>query len=110
MAEKFTLNQLGATWKVKLIDCISDQVVSTTNIDTVSIEFTKYNGAKFSKPALLVEDVPDNPGEFFIQYRNIPPEESILDLLGSWTYQGAGILIDGSNFRTSERRIFWVVS
>lgn len=108
MAERFTLDQLGTTWKVKLIDCISDQVVSTANIDTVSIEFTKNDGVKISKDATLEEDLPDNPGEFFIQYRNIPPEVSILDLLGDWTYQGAGVLIDGSNFKTSERRIIWV--
>ncbi len=107
MAEIFTLNQLGTTWKVKLINCISDQVVTTANIATQSIVFTKNNGIKFSKVAELVAD-PENVGEFFIQYRNIPPEDSILDLLGDWTYQGAGVLIDGSNFRTSERRIFWV--
>jgi hypothetical protein len=104
-----TLDQLGTTWKVKLIDCISDQVVTTTNIASQSIEFTKSDGTKISKPATLEEDT-ENSGEFFIQYRNIPPEESILDLIGSWTYQGAGILIDGSNFRTSERTVFWVVS
>ncbi len=109
MAEQFTLNQLGVTFKVKLINCLSDQVVSTTNISTVSIVFTRTeNGTKFSKDATLVADT-ENPGEFFIQYRNIPPEESILNLMGMWTYQGAGILIDGSNFRTSERKIIWVV-
>ena len=107
MAEIFTLDQLGTTWKVKLINCLSDQVVTTTNISTVSILFTKSNGAKFSRDAELVAD-PENVGEFFIQYRNIPPEESILDLIGHWTYQGAGVLIDGSNFRTSERKIIWV--
>jgi len=95
---------------VKLINCISSQVVTTANIASQTIEFTKPNGTKFSKDATLVEDLPDNPGEFFIQYRNIPPEISILDLIGDWTYQGAGILIDGSNFRTSERTVFWVVT
>jgi len=108
MATKFTLDQLTTTWEVKLIDCISDAAFDVSSIDTVSIVFTKNNGVKISKDAELVEDLPDNPGEFFIQYRNIPPEESILDLLGDWTYQGAGVLIDGSNFKTSERTIFWV--
>lgn len=88
---------------------MSNQVVTTANIDTVSIVFTKPNGVKFEKTATL-EDDPENPTEKFIQYRNIPPTESILDLIGNWTYQGAGVLIDGSNFRTSERTIFWVVS
>ena len=105
----FTLNQLGGTFKVKLINCLSSQVVSTANIESVSIVFTKTDGTVFSKDAELVADT-EKPGEFFIQYRNIPPEESILDLIGLWTYQGAGILIDGSNFRTSERKIMWVVS
>lgn len=109
MVITFTLNQLGTTWKVKLINCLSSQVVSTANIDTVSIIFTKPDGTIFSKDAELVPDT-ENAGEFFIQYRNIPPEESILDLIGSWTYQGAGVLIDDSNFRTSERVIFWVTS
>lgn len=108
MAIEFTLNQLGSIFKVKLINCISSQVVTTANIASVSIEFTKPNGLKFSKTATLEADI-DNPGEFFIQYRNIPSETSILDLLEDWTYQGAGILIDGSNFKTSERTIFWVV-
>jgi len=109
LAIRVTLDQLGTTWKVKLINCISSQVVSVDNISSVSILFTKTDGTKFSKTATLEAD-PENAGEFFIQYRNIPPEISILDLLGDWTYQGAGILIDGSNFRTSERKIFWVVS
>ena len=109
MAIRFTLDQLGGTFKVKLINCISSEVVTTTNIASQSIVFTKSDGTKFSKDATLEEDT-ENPGEFFIQYRNIPPEISILDLIGHWTYQGAGILIDGSNFRTSERKIMWVVT
>lgn len=106
MAEIYTLNQLGTTWKAKVTNCISNQPVTTTNIASQSIVFTKPNGVKIVKEATL-EDDPENIGEKFIQYRNIPPEISILDLIGHWTYQGAGVLIDGSNFRTSERKIFW---
>ena len=103
-ATQFTLNQLGVTFSVKLFDCESDSEFSTANIDTVSIVFTKSDGTQFSKNGALVEDG-SNPGTFFIEYRNLPPEESILDLLKNWTYQGAGVLIDGSNFKTSERKI-----
>lgn len=83
-------------------------MVDTGNIASVSIVFTKPDGTKFSKDATLEVDT-ENPLEFFIQYRNIPTEESIFDLLGHWTYQGAGILTDDSNFTTSERTVFWVV-
>ena len=109
MAVIVTLNQLGLSFKVKLTNCISNQVVTTGNITSQTIDFTKTDGTKFSKAATLEPDVA-NPGEFFIQYRNIPPESSILDLIGEWTYQGGGTLNDGSNFRTSERKIFWVVT
>jgi len=107
MAEIFTLDQLGTLFKVKLTNCISNQVVTTANIASQSILFTKPDGIKFTKAATLEDDL-DNPPEKFIQYRNIPPEDSIFDLIGDWTYQGAGVLIDGSNFRTSERKIIWV--
>lgn len=108
MATQFTLDQLGIIFRVKLTDCISSTPVTTANISSQSIEFTRPDGSKFSKPATLLADVA-NPGEFFLQYRNIPPESSILNQIRDWTYQGAGILTDGSNFKTSERKIFWVV-
>ena len=108
MATSFTLGQLTVSYEVKLINCISDTPFDVSDIATVSIEFTKYDGTKFSKPATLVDDT-ENPPDKLIQYRNVPNETSILDLLGSWTYQGAGVLNDGGNFKTSERKIFWVV-
>lgn len=111
MAEEYTLDQTGTTWKVKLINCVSGSVVTTTNIDTVSIVFTRSNGSTFSKDADLVEDT-QNEGTFFIEYRNLGSEESIFngdDDLGLWTYAGGGVLIDDSTFRTSEKTIFWVV-
>lgn len=100
---------MGIIFRVKLIDCIASIPFDIDQIIDQSIEFTRPDGSKFSKTATLLSDV-DNPGTFFLQYRNIFPEESILDLIGSWTYQGAGILSDSSDFRTSERTIFWVVS
>lgn len=108
MATKFTLGQLTTTWEVKLTDCISDTAFDTSQIDTVSIVFTKNNGIVFTKDATLITD-PENPTEKLIQYRNIPPELSILDLIGNWSYAGAGVLINGGNFRSSEKKIFWVV-
>ncbi len=84
-------------------------VYDTNSISTVTIEFTKPDGTTLSKDATLITD-PDNTGEFLIQYRNIPPETSILDLSGQWEYAGGAILDDGgSNFTTSETTVFWVV-
>ena len=108
MATTFTLNQLTVPYEVKLINCISDTPFDVSQIDTVSIVFTKYDGTVFSKPATLITD-PQVPADKLIQYRNLPPEESILDLIGSWTYAGAGVLTDGGSFRTSEKKVFWVV-
>ncbi len=109
MALIFTQDQLTVTYEVKLTNCESGVVFNTSSIDTVSIVFTKNDGTKLEKEAELVADT-ENPGEFFIRYRNIPPDESILDLLGSWSYAGAGVLVDGGNFVTSEKKVFWVVS
>lgn len=107
-ATKFTFGQLTTTWEVKLIDCISDTPFDISKIDTVSIVFTDNDGTVFSKDATLIPD-PEAPTEKLIQYRNLPPEESILDLLGSWSYAGSGVLLDGGTFRTSETKVFWVV-
>ena len=40
-AEQFTLGQTSTIWEVKLTDCLTSQVIDTSNISTVSIEFTK---------------------------------------------------------------------
>ena len=109
MALIFTQDQLTVTYEVKLINCSSNTPFNTSDIATVSVVFTKPDGTKLVKAATLVVDT-QNPGQFFIQYRNIPPETSILDLLGGWSYAGAGTLIDGGSFVTNEKQIFWVVS
>lgn len=108
MALELTLNQLSVIFKVKLIDCISDVPFLLTDIATVAIVFVRTDGTTFSKVGTL-EDDPENAEQKFIQYRNIPPETSILDMIGSWTYQGAGTLNNGGEFKTSERAIMWVV-
>lgn len=108
MALVFTLDQLTTTWEVKLTDCDTGLARDTSNIASVGITFTKSNGATFTKTGTLITD-PDVPAEKLIQYRNIPPEESILDLVGKWEYAGFVILTDTGSFRTSERKVFWVV-
>jgi len=108
LALNFTLNQLTTTWEVKLTDCSSGQVRITTDISSVGITFTKVDGTTFTKTGTLIDD-PQAPTEKLIQYRNIPPEASILDLLGSWTYAGFVVLTDTGTFRTSEKKVFWVV-
>lgn len=105
----FTEDQLTVTYEVKLFSCATDTVFDTDDIDEVFIVFTKPDGTKLTKDADLVEDT-ENPGTFFIQYRNIPPDDSILDDTGGWSYAGAGDLIDGGHFVTSEKQRFWVIS
>ena len=108
MALTFTLDQLTTTWEVKLTDCSSGQVRDTSDISSVGITFTKSDGTTFTKTGTLITD-PSAPTEKLIQYRNIPPETSILDLLGEWEYAGFVVLTDTGSFRTSERQVFWVV-
>lgn len=107
MALIFTLLSGSVTFKVKLLNCETGGVFDINDVATQQIDFIKPDGTKFSKTGTLEEDTA-NPGEFFIQYRNIPPEDSILDLIGDWTYQGAGTLNNTSPFRTSEKKVFWV--
>lgn len=108
VCDQYSLDQLGVKFEVKLIDCESDTPFDTGDIVSQTIVFYKPDGTKFSKVATLVEDLPDNPGEFLIQYINTTPEESILDLIGSWEYAGAAILTTGDNLQSSQRKIFWV--
>ena len=109
MAVTFSLNQESGKWRVKIIGD-GGEPFDVNDIDTVSIVFYKPDGTRFVKPGELVEDLPDNPGEFFIQYINDPPEESILDLIGKWEYSGAGTLVvTEAFFETSQRAVFWVL-
>lgn len=108
MALTFTLDQLTTTWEVKLTDCLSGDVRDTADIASVGIVFKKNDGTRFTKIGTLISD-PEAPTEDLIQYRNIPPEISILDQTGSWEYGGVVELIDGGNFKTSQRKVFWVV-
>lgn len=108
MALTFTLDQLTTTWEVKLTDCTSGDIRDTADIDSVGIVFKKPDGTRFTKIGTLIPD-PDAPTEDLIQYRNIPPEISILDKTGDWEYGGFVVLLDTGTFKTSERQVFWVV-
>ncbi len=106
--DKFSLDQQDVQWKVKLLDCQTDTVYSLTDIEDVFITFYKPDGIKFSEEGSLVEDLPDNPGEFNIVYTNAAPSDSILDLVGFWQYTGSFTLTDTANVATSQRANFRV--
>lgn len=115
MADIFSLDQLGVRFTVKLIDCISDTLFDVSDVEPGStfIKFYKPDGSSFQKAAILIPD-PENIDEFIIEYINgndgIPPETvSILDDNTShWEYAGGGVLTNGDNFQTSQRKVIWV--
>jgi len=108
LATKFSLDQLGVIFQVKLTDCVTELPSDVSDVVSQTIVFYKPDGTEFSKTASLVAD-PDNAGQFFIQYQNTSPEASILDLLGNWEYAGAVVLNTSDHLQTSERTVFWVV-
>ncbi|KKN75408.1 hypothetical protein LCGC14_0380290 [marine sediment metagenome] len=62
MATVFGLNHLGATFQVKLTDCLDDSDVDTTDITSQFIVFYKPDGTNFEKAATLIAD-PENPSQ-----------------------------------------------
>lgn len=109
MAIEFSLGQRGTTWRVKLTDCITELPFDISDVASQSIVFYDPNGNSFSKAGTLEEDLPDNPGTYYIVYHNTDPEESILTILDEWEYAGAAVLTTTDNLQTSEREVFWVV-
>ena len=107
MAIRFSLNQMGALFKVKVTDCTQGTAINPANITDQKIVFYKPDGTRFEKTAVLVVD-PQNPTESFVQYQNTTPEESILDLIDRWEYNAEITLIPGNTVETSQRRVFWV--
>lgn len=107
MAIRFSLNQMGALFKVKVTDCTQGTAIDPSNITDQKIVFYKPDGTRFEKPAVLVVD-PQNPTESFVQYQNTTPEESIFDLIDRWEYDAEITLIPGNTVETSQRRVFWV--
>jgi len=107
MATTFALDHLGAKFQVKLTDCVSGDDIDTTNVSEQFIVFYKPDGTRFEKTAELLEE-PLSSGNNFVTYTNTGPEESILDLIGSWEYAGKVKLDNNDEFETSERFVFWV--
>lgn len=106
MAVLFSLDQEGATWQVKVVNCISGTVFNVNDILNQKIVFYKPDGTRFEKDAVLVVDT-QNPTESFIQYQNTN-EPSILDLIGSWQFTGEIELLTTDTVQLSQRAQFWV--
>lgn len=109
MARMIKLNNNGSRFLIKLIDCQIDQPFNLDNVVDQFIVFTRYDGTIFEKQGTLVEDLPDNPGQFNIQYVNDLPEVSILDQIGNWSFTGKVELDTGDLAQASTTVIFWVV-
>jgi len=109
MAKTIKLNNNAGLFRAKIIDCQANQPFDLADVDDQFIVFYKPDGTRFEKQGVLVEDLPDNTGEFFIEYENSLPEESIVDLRGSWGYTGKVKLVTDDEAEASTRIIFWVV-
>lgn len=107
MATKFAVNFLGARFRVKLIDCVTQADADVSDVVDQWIVFYRTDGTNFIKQATLVED-PVSSGVFFIEYTNTTPEASILDQIGDWEYAGRVELSNGDTFDSAERFVFWV--
>ncbi len=107
MAIIFSLDQMGALFKVKVTDCTQDSAIDPANITDQKIVFYKPDGTRFEKAAVLVVD-PENPTESFVEYQNTTPEESIFDLIDRWEFNAEITLIPGNTVETSQRQVFWV--
>jgi len=107
MAITFSLNQQGALFKVKVVDCTQGTVINKDNITAQKIVFYKPDGTRFEKAAILVVD-PQNPTQSFVQYQD-PTGTSIFDQIDRWEYDAEITLIPGNTVETSQRRVFWVV-
>ena len=109
MAKIVSLNNNAGLFQAKIIDCQAVQPFDLSDVINQFIVFYKPDGITFEKQGVLVEDLPDNPGEFFIEYENSLPEESILNLRGSWGYTGKVKLNTNDEAEASTRILFWVV-
>lgn len=106
MATVFSLNQEGATFKVKVTDCMSGNAFNANLFESQKIIFYKPDGTRLPKDAILVTDTL-NPSESFLQYQT-GPDDSILDLREHWQYSGEIKLINQDTAETSQRFNFWV--
>ena len=107
MATIFAKDFLGARFRVKLVDCLSGANVDVSQVVDQFIVFYKPDGLRFEEQATLVED-PVSSGDFFIQFTNSAPADSILDQVLKWEYAGRVVLSSGDSFESAERFVFWV--
>lgn len=105
MASIFALDSLGAKFSVKVTDCTGGVVPPAANVSDQKIIFYKPDGIKIEKDATLIVN---SQTDYTIEYQNISPEASILDLVGNWEYAGKIKLVTDDTFQTSERFVFWV--
>lgn len=102
----FSLNQEGATFKVKVIDIVEGVAFDPALFESQRIVFYKPDGTRFEEDAMLVVDT-ENPTESFVIYQNTG-EPSILDLRGHWQYSAEITFTSGDTAETANRFNFWV--
>jgi len=107
MATRFAINFLGARFRVKLIDCLTQADADVSAVIDQFLVFYRPDGSNFQKQATLVEDPPSS-SIFFLEYTNTTPEASILDQLNKWEYAGRVQLTNLDIFDSAERFVFWV--
>jgi len=99
MATIFSLNDLG-----RVFDFTLPSTITPGDVLSQKIIFYKPDGTRFEKDATRNADV--------ITYDNSSPDESILDLRGTWEYT-AQVVLDNvpdpdDTFEVPQRIIFWV--
>ena len=109
MVKTISLNNNAGLFQVKIIDCQSNQPFDLIDVEDQFIVFYKPDGTRFEKQGTIVVDLLNNPDDFFIEYSNSLPEESIVDQRGSWGYTGKVKLITNDEAEASTRILFWVV-
>ena len=100
MAITYSLNDLG-----RIFDYTLPLTITPGDVLSQKIIFYKPDGTRFERIATRSVDV--------ITYDNSSPDETILDMIGSWEYT-AQVVLDNvpdpdDTFEVPERNIFWVI-
>jgi len=99
MATIFSLNDLG-----RVFDFTLPATITLGDVLSEKIIFYKPDGTRFEKVATRAADV--------VTYDNSSPDESILDVIGDWSYTAQVVLTNAQTpndvFEVPERNIFWV--
>lgn len=107
MAIIFSLDQMGALFRVKVTDCTNNTVIDKDNISDPKIVFYKPDGTRFEKEAVLVIDS-ENLTESYVEYQNTLEVSILDDNTSFWEFAAEVTLIPGNVVQTSQRQIFWV--